>query len=59
MRKLLTTESHDIEVSVSGVPCNIISLIGRLQDITDIITFVIVRCRQVEILEKSCSICSL
>ena len=56
MRKLLTTESHDIEVSVSGVPCNIISLIGRLQDITDIITFVIVRCRQVEILKKSCSI---
>lgn len=58
MRKMLTTESHDIEVSMSGVLCNILSLTGR-QDITDIITFVIVRCRQVEIFKKSCSICSL
>ena len=42
MRKLLTTKSHDSEVPMS-VQFNIISLIGRLQDI---ITFVIVRCRQ-------------
>ena len=50
MRKLLTTKSHDSEVPMS-VQCNIISLTGHLQDI---ITFIIIRCRQTKILKKTC-----
>ena len=48
MRKLLPRESHVRNIPMS-VQCNIISPIGRLQDI---ITFVIVRCRQMEVSKK-------
>ena len=49
MTKLLKTKSYDIEVPMS-VQCNIISLIGRLQDI---ITFVILKCKQMKTLKKT------
>ena len=49
MRKLFATKSHNSEVTMC-VQCKIISLISRLQHI---ITFFIVRCRQIKMLNKT------
>ena len=48
MRKLLTIKLHDSEF-LMYVQCNIISLIGHLQDI---ITFFIARYRQMKMLKE-------